>query len=160
MILILAYGNSLRRDDGAGFVLADVLEKIFFEYHIATKRIDSHQLAPELALEIAREEVASVVFIDTRAITNSSDDLKVNITEVAPPDSASPSMGHSLDARVLLAYTKYLFRKEVPAWLITIPGLDFDHGEGLSETARLAIEGGSEMIGRLAKTISNLSDSV
>ena len=43
MVLILAYGNSLRRDDGAGFVLGDVVERMLSEEGFEVDRIDSHQ---------------------------------------------------------------------------------------------------------------------
>ncbi|MHC1729001.1 MAG: hydrogenase maturation protease [Syntrophobacteraceae bacterium] len=140
MILILAYGNSLRRDDGAGFVLADSLESILLQAGGEVKRIDSHQLAPELALDIAGDCVSAVIFIDTRAVSDPNDDLSIHVIPVVPAEIASPSLGHHFDAPVLLTYTKYLFNKEPLAWLITIPGVDFDHGEGLSETAAKALE--------------------
>ena len=68
MVLILAYGNSLRRDDGAGFVLGDVVERMLSEAGFEVKRIDSHQLEPELALDISGEKISAVLFIDTRAL--------------------------------------------------------------------------------------------
>jgi len=153
MVLILPYGNSLRRDDGAGFVLADGFERLLAENRIRTDRIDSHQLTPELSLEISRESVSAVIFIDTRAVTGSSDDLEIRLDEVIPAEIASPSMGHHFDASVLMAYTKYLFKKEPPAWIITVPGIDFDHGEGLSALTRRSLENAPERLKSLIELL-------
>lgn len=155
MILILAYGNSLRRDDGAGFILAGTLEKLLSGTGMGVRRIDSHQLAPELALDIACDDVSAVIFIDTRAVSGTNDDGLVHIAPLAAAEIASPSLGHHFDAPVLLTYTKYLFNKEPQAWLITIPGVDFSHGEGLSETAGTALANATEslreLVGRLSE---------
>ncbi len=140
MVLILAYGNNLRRDDGAGFVLADSLEKLFFEAGVDVKRIDSHQLGPELALEIAGNDVASVLFVDTRAVEDAPDHPSIDIKPAIAAQSSSPTIGHHLDESVLLSYVRHLFNKEPPAWLITVPGVDFGVGEGLSDTCLRAIE--------------------
>ena len=151
MVLILAYGNSLRRDDGAGFVLGDLVERMVCEAGFEVERIDSHQLEPELALDISGEKISCVLFIDARAVpkTPKDDDLRVQYHRVAAAEEASPAVGHHLNASTLLAYAKYLFKKQPPAWLITTPGIDFDHGEGLSEAAREAINSAPETLREL-----------
>jgi hydrogenase maturation protease len=150
MVLILAYGNSLRRDDGAGFVLGDLVERMLSEAGFEVVRIDSHQLEPELVLDISDEKVSSVLFIDTRVIlqTPNDDDLRVRFRRVESAKT-SPAMGHHLTASALLTYAECLFKKQPPAWLITVPGIDFDHGEGLSETARKAISSAPEIVREL-----------
>jgi len=155
MVLILAYGNSLRRDDGAGFVLGDVVERMLSEAGLEFERIDSHQLAPELALDISGEKISAVLFMDTRAFpeTPGDDDLRVQFCRVVSAENASPGMGHHLTPTTLLAYSRYLFKKEPPAWLITVPGTDFDHGEGLSETARKAIDSAPEILTDLIRLL-------
>jgi hydrogenase maturation protease len=159
MILILAYGNSLRRDDGAGFVLADTLELLLSESGISIERFDSHQLTPELSLDIAGNNISAVIFIDTRAVSGSSDDLDLHFKNVVPAEIASPSVGHHLDASVLMAYTKYLFKKEPPAWIITVPGVDFDHGEGLSEVTRKSLENAPDKLRKLIDMVVSLSSN-
>ena len=155
MVLILAYGNSLRRDDGAGFVLGDVVERMLCEAGLEVERIDSHQLEPELALDISGEKISAVLFIDTRALpeTPGEDDLRVQLRRVVCAKNASPSMGHHLTPPTLLAYSRFLFKKEPPAWLVTVPGTDFDHGEGLSETARTAINSAPEILTELIRLL-------
>lgn len=153
MILILPYGNSLRRDDGAGFVLADALQRLLSARDVPLRRIDSHQLTPELSLDISAEEVSAVLFIDTRAVSGPSDDLEIHFERIIPIETASPSVGHHFDASLLMAYTKYLFAKEPPAWLITAPGLDFDHGEGLSPVCRKSLEDAPDRLRDLIERI-------
>lgn len=154
MILILAYGNSLRRDDGAGFALAKTLEDLLAGAGVSAERLESHQLTPELALDISKEDVSAVVFVDTRAVSNRTADLSLHAERVLPADIASPSVGHSLDPSVLLAYTKYLFKKNPPAWLLTIPGIDFEHGEGFSEAVEKLLD---EAPGRLRKFVDTVA---
>lgn len=146
MILIIAYGNSLRRDDGAGFLAADALERILREKGREVERIDTHQLEPELAEKIAAEEVSAVVFADARVAGPDPDGRRIEARRLES-DFSAPSVGHHLDSRVVMLYSRLLYGKDPPAWLITVPGVDFDHGEGLSETAAKAVE---ELPGLLA----------
>lgn len=140
MILVLAYGNSLRRDDGAGFALGRILDGLLTEAGLEVKRLESHQLTPELALDIAEANVTAVFFVDTRVVSNPGEGGGVRATEVVPADIAVPGVGHHLDPSVLLAYTKHLFKKDPPAWLLTVPGSDFDHGEGFSEATQKVLD--------------------
>jgi hydrogenase maturation protease len=132
MILIIGYGNSLRRDDGAGLALAERLEQLCrTRRQLAVERLTSHQLTPEMALEIARPEVTAVVFVDTRVAASGETELALRVEPLSAAE-ASPSVGHHLSPTALLAYASQLYGHAPPAWQVTIPGLDFDHGEGLS----------------------------
>lgn len=59
-VLILAYGNPLRRDDGVGWVIGERLAEMLRE-DVADVRV-LHQLTPELAEPISR--AGAVIFID------------------------------------------------------------------------------------------------
>jgi hydrogenase maturation protease len=128
MIQIIACGNSLRRDDGAGLVLAGILEQEWRPFRVDVERISVHQLTPELAADIAWAEVAAVVFVDTR-VTELNSGLQARPIET---DSSSPSVGHYLDPNTLMIYAHLLYGKQPQAWQVTVPGNDFGHGEGLS----------------------------
>ncbi len=137
MLLIIAYGNSLRRDDGAGLALAERLEALCRARGLAVERQAVHQLLPELAPEIARPQVTAVIFVDTRLAdpADPAPELEFSPLEADP---TSPSVGHHLDPAALLLYADHLYGHRPPAWRLTIPGVDFDHGEGFSpRTARL-----------------------
>ena len=146
MILLIAYGNPLRQDDGAGLRLAELMVRCWQEQSTPLRHLTVQQLAPELALEIAEPGVSAVVFVDTRAVTPGDVEAGavegVAVTPLAPPDAATPSLGHHFQPDVLLAYAALLLegRQTPPAWLVTVPGTAFDHGEGLSQTASAAIE--------------------
>jgi len=140
MILLIAYGNPLRQDDGAGLRLAERMAGCWLAMGAPVRHLAVQQLTPELALEIAAPEVTAVVFVDTRATTGLAGEVK--ITPLALPGAATPSLGHHFQPEMLLAYATLLLegRPAPPVWLATVPGVSFDHGEGLSHTASAAIE--------------------
>ena len=135
MLLIIACGNSLRSDDGAGLIFAERLEYACRALDVVVERISVHQLLPELAADIAAEVVQAVVFVDTRLAAPG--DLPA--LQPLSLKAASPSVGHHLTPAVLLLYAQALYHHCPPAWQITIPGVNFDHGESLSETAQNAL---------------------
>lgn len=138
MIFIIAYGNSLRGDDGAGLVLGEMLEKICRERQIVAERMVCHQLTPELVVEMVRPEVSQVVFTDTRVAAPGGSGL-VEGEPVEASNSAVAS-GHHLGPATLLLLAEKLYQRNVRAWQITVPGIAFDHGELLSRIARRALE--------------------
>jgi hydrogenase maturation protease len=139
VILIIAYGNSLRRDDGAGLILAQNLEEALRDRELDVARIAVHQLTPDLALSVAGDTVAAVVFVDTRVATAEDGRLDLQIQPLGAEECAQ-SLGHHVGPAVVLTYARLLYDKSPPAWLLTAPGVDFHHGEGLSEAARRALD--------------------
>jgi hydrogenase maturation protease len=140
MILIIAYGNSLRRDDGAGLRLGEILENIWRERKWCVERIAVHQLTPELALSVARDDVSAVVFTDARVVSKESKRSSPEIlVQALPAAPQSPSLGHHLSPAAVMAYARLLYAKTPRAWIATVPGVDFDHGESLSTVALTAL---------------------
>ncbi len=139
MILIIAYGNSLRRDDGAGLMLAEILERVWKERDLKVHRESVHQLTPELAELMAGDAISVVIFVDTRVIPPGSDSLRIEASRLASPEDLSPGMGHHMGPLTLMAYARYLYGKTPDAWLVTVPGIDFDHGEGFSDATAEAL---------------------
>lgn len=131
MVLIIAYGNSLRRDDGAGLFLAEKIAAVWQQEGRAVTLLTSHQLEPEMAEEIAEAGAGIVLFVDTAA-TTADGPHKISLSPVVA-DEHSPSLGHHFSPALLMLYARSLYGFEGAAWLLTIPGYDFDHGEGLSE---------------------------
>lgn len=139
-ILIIAYGNPIRQDDGAGLRLAEVLADQFRSRGVAVDSIAVQQLMPELAVDIADASVSAVVFVDTRDATGEPGRPEVDRRPVSASTPSSPSLGHHLDPAALLAYAGLLDQRPAPtAWLVTAPGVEFGLGEGLSETASAAL---------------------
>ena len=138
MILIIGYGNSLRQDDGAGLILANKLAQACRKRDLPVRCITTHQLMPELAPTIAAEEISAVVFVDTRVVLPSETDVAVQIRTLAA-NTSSPSLGHHLTPETLLLYAQLLYNRHPAAWLVTVPGISFDHGEALSELTKNAL---------------------
>ena len=138
MILLMACGNRLRRDDGAGLALAELLEKSWLSGTWRVQRISVQQLTPELAELIARERVTTVVFFDSRVSTDKRGKHKVEVHRLALR-SCSPSLGHYCNPETLMHYARWLHGKKVPCWQVAVPGRDFAYGEGLSTLAQEAI---------------------
>lgn len=152
MILLISYGNNLRRDDGAGLVLAETIEQVWQSQKVAVRRVAVHQLTPELAEDIARPEVGAVVFMDTRMVAAGDANPGVQVQPLSA-HSQSPSLGHHLDPAVLLFYAKRLYGRRPPAWLVTVPGTDFDYGQGLSEPTQKALAAAQALSGELLACI-------
>jgi hydrogenase maturation protease len=127
-LLFIAYGNTLRRDDGAGLALAEKLCPLLAAWGLQVDLIAVQQLTPELALEIADPALQAVCFFDTAAEAHS---LAIQLRRVDAQQSA-PVLGHHLIPSALLLYARRLYGICPPAWLVTIPGYDFELGEGFS----------------------------
>lgn len=139
MILIIAYGNSLRRDDGAGLLLGQMLEEALRARGLEVTRHAMHQLTPDVALSVAAEEVAAVVFVDTRVAEPGEEQLALQLC-LLPSDQSTPNLGHQVGASTIMTYARLLYEKTPSAWLLTVPGVDFDHGEGLSELTQAVLD--------------------
>jgi hydrogenase maturation protease len=137
MILLIAYGNSLRQDDGAGLILARQLEAILRRTQVPVRRIASQQLVPELAAELAQPPVKAVIFVDTRlATTDSGPQVRI---EPLAQTRLSARLGHYLDPATLLFYAEQLYGHRPLAWQVTVPGYAFAHGQTLSPATRTAL---------------------
>jgi hydrogenase maturation protease len=135
--LVIGIGNSLRRDDGAGLILARGLAEVWQTAGRRVKLLLTHQLVPELAETVAGDDVAAVLFVDAARATDDADD-GCRLEPVAGA-SDTPSLGHHLDPALILLYAAQLFGGRPPAWLLRVPGRDFDHGEGLSPASAGAV---------------------
>jgi hydrogenase maturation protease len=126
--MIIGYGNDLRGDDGAGpWVAARIEERRFAGVRV---RI-AHQLLPELASELATCDRA--VFVDAR---QGDECDRVDVAIVRPAiDGSSEFTFHEGTPERILALSQRLYGRAPTAWLISIPGQDFNLGAPLSEIA-------------------------
>ncbi|MDA0265906.1 MAG: hydrogenase maturation protease [Cyanobacteria bacterium] len=125
--LIIGYGNTLRGDDGVGQQVA-VAVADWDQPQIQTLAV--HQLTPDLAAEIA--PFPCVVFVDAALSTGTDptialEKLDLNGSETFTTHIASPP--------ALLALAHRLYDASPTAYLLTIPAVNFDLGEGLSAIA-------------------------
>lgn len=145
-LLFIAYGNTLRRDDGAGLALAEKVLPLLAAQGFQIELITIQQLTPELAFDIANPDLAAVYFFDTAAEPHS---LGIQVQPIGANEGA-PVLGHHLIPSALLLYAKQLFGSCPPAWLITIPGYDFELGEGFSPATAQHLVDVTPLIQKLA----------
>jgi hydrogenase maturation protease len=126
--LVIAYGNPLRQDDAAGLLLASRVVEIWRAQEIVVQHIEVQQLMPELATRIADAAVEAVFFFDA-ALGEPMGALQVR--RVDTHDSRA-LFGHHLSPPMLMAYANLLYAHCPAAWLVTVPGANFCHGEGVS----------------------------
>jgi hydrogenase maturation protease len=134
-ILIIAYGNPLRCDDGLAWRAADEMEKRFSGAPVEILR--THQLAPELAETVSRFE--AVIFVDAASAdgTNSSPGEVRSAAVVA--SEGAPRFSHQLSPGAVLALATQLFGRAPRAFSVTLTGECFDHGESLSLVVEAAL---------------------
>jgi hydrogenase maturation protease len=133
VLLLIAYGNTLRRDDGAGLALAAQLAQVWRRRGITIRHLALQQLMPELAMDLCQADVRAVVFVDTMSKAAAA----IRLQSIAPAELGRV-LGHHLTPETLLLYAQRLYGYYPPSWLMTIPGHDFGFGEGFSrETRRL-----------------------
>jgi hydrogenase maturation protease len=132
-ILIIGYGNSLRRDDGFGRVVAQRLRDQISDPDVEI--IDLHQLTPELMDPIST--ASRVLFIDALAGGPPGELL---VRPVKPAAEVSAAFTHFATPPALLAGAAALYGGKARGSLITVGGLDFGIGEGLTEPVLAALE--------------------
>jgi hydrogenase maturation protease len=140
-MLVMGYGNVLRGDDGAGIRIA---ETVAAWGSPGVEVYAVHQLTPELAEPVAAARV--VVFVDARLTADGADVRVQSLT----PATGSAGLGHTSDPRFLLGLAQALYGRCPPAWLVTVPGTDFEAGRQLSPTAASALQ---DALGEMAQLL-------
>ncbi len=128
-ILVIGYGNTLRRDDALGCLIADLVGRW---QRPGVRSMSLAQLTPELAAELAAAETA--VFVDARKCSPSSEP-RIQVEPLAPRGEDWAPLVHAITPCVLLGLCKAAFGHCPRAWQVSVPGSDFSFGEGLSDMA-------------------------
>jgi hydrogenase maturation protease len=143
--LVLACGNPLRGDDGAGPYLAAWAQDRF-RAEPTLRILACHQWTPELAEDIAQAE--SVLFIDCSI---QSPPGAVTLAPVRAAVETIVPATHHLGAAELLALARELYQSQPrQALLLTIGAGSFDLGETFSASVQAALP---EAAALLEKTI-------
>jgi hydrogenase maturation protease len=152
-VVVIAYGNPLRTDDGLAWRAADELQKKFSSPEIEILQV--HQLAPELAESISRAH--AVIFVDAAvAETEKTWPGEIRIVEIGEdkinraPNSA---FHHQFSPISLLAIARQLYRSCPRAFVVTLTGGDFNVGESLSPKIQRALP---EFVQRIEGLIRSL----
>lgn len=136
MIVVIGYGNTLRRDDGAGLVLAQKISGILKDKGVDVSHLSTHQLTPELIYDLNLPKIDGVLFVDTRVGVV---DVAVTIEPVLR-QSEPATVGHQMAPETLLILLESIWGIKVQAWVIGVPGWDFGFGEELSDKTQRALE--------------------
>ncbi len=153
-ILVIGWGNELRRDDGAGRCVArEVAAREWPDVEV----LDVHQLTPELALSICASR--SVIFVDACPVTECAG---LSVQPVDPVGEEAPfgvsSIGHTGSPGALLRLTKALYGVAPPAWLVAIPAESFDAGDHFSSTTAAAVPEAVREVEHLVRTMEERFD--
>ncbi|BAY15753.1 hypothetical protein NIES21_15720 [Anabaenopsis circularis NIES-21] len=123
-VMVIGYGNDLRSDDGIGQRIADEIASWDLS---AVKSLAVHQLTPELADALANAELA--IFVDAYVPSESFD---VQVRSLSP-SGENAIAGHAADPQSLLALTQTLYGHCPPAVWVTVPGVNFEFGDRISQ---------------------------
>jgi hydrogenase maturation protease len=145
-VLVIGYGNTLRRDDGVGVRAAELLraEPRFADVHV----LAVHQLTPELAMDIGAASLVIFVDADTAAEPGT---VHVRALSTAEPSAGgSGASSHHVGAAELVALARELMGATPDAVAIGIGVADLEMGEGLSPAVEAALPTVVETVARAA----------
>lgn len=145
MLLIIAYGNTLRGDDAAGPVLGELIERCCRQRSIEAQLLVCHQLTPELVTELIYPGIAQVLFCDTRMANPGDHNLAIAFKPLEPSGGCT-TIGHHLSPETLLLLAKGLYQCEIPAWQVTVPGYTFEVGQSFSRSTRQALDDAEPLV--------------
>lgn len=130
-ILILAYGNPLRGDDGVAWHAAEELSVKFTAPELEIVCV--HQLTPEMAEKVSWAD--AVIFLDA---SEDGEPGEVRCKPLVEP-FGDVRFSHQLSPVAILALAKQLYGASPTAYSVTLTGQCFDHGDTLSSTAAAAL---------------------
>lgn len=131
--LIIGYGNTLRGDDGVGYVIAETVAQWQLT---GVRSIAVHQLTPDLSEVIAQSE--QILFIDA-VVPAATPNPTVEIAPLTI-DYNHTFTGHFADPGALLAIAQTLYDHAPTAYRLLIPTVSFEFGEQFSPLTQTSME--------------------
>ena len=130
-ILVIGYGNTLRGDDAVGQHLARAVSS----WNVpGLTALAAHQLTSDLADSLSSTKLA--IFVDARLAAD-GDFVELHRLEPVPFEGLA---AHGSNPRALLSLALAVYGRHAPAWLVSVPGVDFSLREELSATAARSAE--------------------
>ncbi len=128
-VLVIGIGNTLRRDDGVGVAVAEVIAALAPNCIV----VSAHQLLPEMALAVC--EATCVVFVDAD-LSLAPGDVQCRPLDPAPDGGVS---AHHLSPGGLLFTAMALYGASPSAHLVSVGVADLAVGEGLSDVVAACV---------------------
>jgi hydrogenase maturation protease len=145
-VLVIAWGNPLREDDGVAWHVVEGLRRLQPRPSLPALHLrHAHQLTPELSEPVSH--AAGVVFVDARRDGTPG---QVSCEAVTASAGYNP-LAHSLSPQALLLYAESLYGRAPQAVVVSISGERFGMGEGLSPAVQRAIPRAIRTVIRQAK---------
>jgi hydrogenase maturation protease len=129
-VLVIAYGNPLRSDDGIAWEAAERLRGALPD---SVEILSVHQLTPELAEDASRANL--VIFLDA---AKGGEPGTVWCRE-GRPQPEFLNVSHHLAPGDVLALCDQLYGAKPPAFIVSVNGECFDHGQNLSPSTMRAL---------------------
>ena len=127
-VLIFGYGNLSRGDDALGPLLLEYVEQQFPLHNIEI--LSDFQLQVEHALDLQGREL--VLFVDASV----AHDKAYEFVQLQPLRDKSYTTHAMSPSAVLQVYESITGESPPPAFLLSIQGMAFELGDGLSPAAR------------------------
>lgn len=148
-ILLHAYGNPGRRDDGLGDAFVTAMEEWLQQHRIASvSTTSSFQLNVEDAADIVQYDY--VIFVDA----SKGEREPYFFCEVYPSPHTSFT-SHSLSAESVLSLCMELYTHHPKVYQLQIKGYDWEVGEGLSAKAKENLRNAIEFVQKIVINFSN-----
>jgi hydrogenase maturation protease len=145
-VLVIGYGNTLRRDDGVGVCAAELLRADPRCAEVDVLAV--HQLTPELALDIAAASL--VVFVDADISAEPGAVLLQPLGSALEAAESEPgASSHHVGTAELLALARELTGALPEAVGIAIGVADVELGEGLTPSVEAALPQVVDMVSEL-----------
>ena len=143
-LLVIGYGNTLRRDDGVGPKVAETVAALGLP---GVRTLACPLLTPELAEPLSQVRV--VIFVDAAVDAP----REVQMRKLAPAES-SQIMAHAASPATLLSLARDVFGHTPEAWWLTIPVQQLGIGEALSALAERGFEAAVEEVRKRAQSLN------
>ena len=135
-VLIIAYGNPLRSDDGVAWRAAEALRQKFSPNEVEIHCL--HQLAPEVAETVSK--FPRVIFVDAAsAPAGHAGEIRVEKLRNIEAKESTTQFFHAVSPLAVIRLAESLYRVKPRAFSVTVTGESFDHGEVLSPAVASAV---------------------
>lgn len=139
-ILILAYGNLSRGDDALAPLLLEYVQNLPETLLEKIEWLTDFQLQIEHALDLQNREL--VLFADA-SVANKQ---PIEFTQLHPECDNSYTTHAMNPAAVMQVYQYTLKATPPPCFLLTLQGVEFELGAGLSSTAQQSLQQAKKLI--------------